>query len=168
MLAIRLQRTGRSGHAQFRVIVQDSRFSPSGGRVVAQLGSYNPHTKTATIDSQQAAKYLENGAQPSDRVARLLQKEGVKLPAWVKLSEPKERTVRNPDKRRSTRPAEPAAPVPEAEAAAEDAAPAAEESAAESPADVPTEEIPAEETPAEPEPASEPEAQEPEAEKPAG
>src|SRR5665213_2002642 len=113
MLAIRLQRTGRSGHAQFRVIVQDSRFSPSGGRIVAYLGSYDPHTKAATIDSQKAAKYLENGAQPSDRVAGLLQKEGVKLPAWVKVSSPKEGTVRNPDKRRSTRPAEPEAPAAE-------------------------------------------------------
>ena len=173
MLAIRLQRTGRSGHAQFRVIVQDSRFSPSGGRIVAYLGNYNPHTKTATIDSQEAAKYLENGAQPSDRVARLLQSEGVKLPAWVKLSEPRERTVRNPDKRRSTRPAAPEAPAaateapaepaeatpPETETVAETVEPAAEETAA------------APEAPAEPEvPVGEtaeakPEATAPEAEK---
>src|SRR5579862_1237367 len=112
MLAIRLQRTGRSGHAQFRVVVQDSRFSPKRGRIVAYLGSYDPHTKAATFDSQKAAEYLEKGAQPSERVARLLQKEGVKLPAWVKLSEPQKRTVRNPEKRRSTAPAKPEAPAP--------------------------------------------------------
>lgn len=153
MLAIRLQRTGRSGHAQFRVIVQDSRFSPSGGRIVAYLGSYDPHTKAATIDSQKAAKYLENGAQPSDRVAGLLQKEGVKLPAWVKVSSPKEGTVRNPDKRRSTSPAKPEAPaVAEPEASADEIAPAANE-----PAETPVEETPAE--PSVPEPAAEPEAQ---------
>ncbi|MBX4188480.1 30S ribosomal protein S16 [Candidatus Saccharibacteria bacterium] len=126
MLAIRLQRTGRSGHAQFRMIVQDSRFSPTRGRVVAYLGSYDPHTKTATLDSQKAAQYLENGAQPSDRAARLLQKEGVKLPDWVKISDPKERTVRNPEKRRSTRPAEPEAATAEPEAAAEPTEAAAE------------------------------------------
>lgn len=131
MLAIRLQRTGRSGHAQFRIIVQDSRFSPTRGRVVAYLGSYNPHAKTTTVDGEQASKYLENGAQPSDRVARLLQKEGIKLPSWVKLSEPKKREVRNPDKRRSTAPAEPEAPAQENEAPseAEAEAPAAEETA---------------------------------------
>jgi small subunit ribosomal protein S16 len=149
MLAIRLQRTGRSGHAQFRIIVQDSRFSPTRGRVVAYLGSYDPHTKTATVDGEQAAKYLENGAQPSDRVARLLQKEGIKLPAWVKLADPKQRTVRNPDKRRSTAPAQPAAEEP-AEAPAEAAADnAAEEAPSETPAPEAAAAEPAEETPAE-------------------
>jgi small subunit ribosomal protein S16 len=128
MLAIRLQRTGRSGHTQFRVIVQDSHFSPKRGRVVAYLGNYDPHTKTANIDSQKASQYLSNGAQPSDRVARLLQKEGVKLPEWVKIEKSQTGSTRNPDKRRSTRPAEAAAPEAPvespAEASTEDAAPA--------------------------------------------
>lgn len=106
MLAIRMQRTGRSGHAQFRVIVQDSHFHPTRGKVVAYLGNYDPHTKIAQIDKELASRYLGNGAQPSDRVAKLLKAEGVKLPDWVKLDTPKKREVRNPDKRRSTRPAE--------------------------------------------------------------
>lgn len=114
MLAIRMQRTGRRGHAQFRVVVQDSRFNPKSGRVVAYLGSYNPHTKTATIDSEKAGNYLNNGAQPSDRVARLLQKEGIKLPKWVSLPQDKKRDVRNAEKRRSTAPAEAAKPEEEA------------------------------------------------------
>jgi small subunit ribosomal protein S16 len=139
MLAIRMQRTGRSGHAQFRVIVQDSKFSPTRGRVVSYLGSYNPHTKEVKLDAVKASEYLGNGAQPSDTVARLFKKEGIKLPDWVKLDEPKKREIRNPDKRRSTRQEE--APAP--------AEPAAEiETPAESP----------EETPAtEPETAAEPE-----------
>lgn len=171
MLAIRMQRTGRSGHTQFRVIVQDSRFSPSKGRVVAYLGSYDPHTKISTLDSEKASQYLGNGAQPSDRVARLMQKEGIKLPEWVKLSEPQKRSTRNPDKRRSTRPAEPEAPAAEApaETATQDEAPATETPAPITPAEpateetateIPTEELapaagevpetPAEETPADP------------------
>lgn len=128
-----MQRTGRSGHAQFRVIVQDSRFSPKRGQVVNYLGSYNPHTKTARLDADKAAEYLKNGAQPSDRVARLFKQEGIKLPAWVKLEEPRKRTVRNPEKRRSTAPARPETPAetstepPAAEApAAEPAEPEAE------------------------------------------
>lgn len=137
MLSIRLQRTGRSGHAQFRIIVQDSRFSPKRGRVVAYIGSYDPHTKTATVDGEQAAKYLDNGAQPSERVAKLLQKEGIKLPAWVKLSDPKQRTVRNPDKRRSTAPAQPAAEETPAETAEVPAEPAEETAAEESSAAAP-------------------------------
>jgi len=138
MLAIRLKRTGRTGHAQFRVIVQDSHFHPSRGRVVAYLGSYDPHSKATQIDKELAARYLGNGAQPSDRVARLLKSEGVKLPDWVKLSEPKERSIRNADKLRRNRPAEETA----AESAEAVEAPAAE-------AEVPVEESPSEETPAE-------------------
>ncbi len=106
MLAIRMQRTGRKGHAQFRVVVQDSRLSPSSGRVVARLGSYNPHTKETILDTDKAAKYLNNGAQPSERAAFLLKKEGVVLPNWVKVPTKQERAIRNPEKLRRNRPAE--------------------------------------------------------------
>ena len=107
MLVIRLQRTGRKGHAQFRIVVQDSRRTPTSGAIVAALGSYNPHNKTVVLDKQKAATYLGNGAQPSDRVIRLLQAEGVALPKWVKVpAGSKQGLVRNADKRRSTRPAE--------------------------------------------------------------
>jgi small subunit ribosomal protein S16 len=131
MLAIRMQRTGRSGHAQFRVVVQDSRFNPKSGRVVAYIGNYNPHTKAATLDAEKLAQYLDNGAQPSERVARLLQKEGVKLPDWVKLSEAKKRDIRHPEKRRSTAPKEEAQTEEAPQATAETAEPAAEEPAPE-------------------------------------
>lgn len=107
MLAIRMQRTGRKGHAMFRVIVQDSRRTPTSGKIVAQIGSYDPHQKTVNLDKEKAAFYLANGAQPSDRTARLLKNQGIKMPSWVQLEADKERPVRNADKRRSTRPAEP-------------------------------------------------------------
>ncbi len=119
MLVIRMQRTGRKGHAMFRVIVQDSRLTPTSGKVVAQLGSYDPHAKIIVIDKEKAAFYLEHGAQPSERVARLLKKEGVKLPEWVKQPAVKKRTVRNADKRRSTRPPAPVEDVVPAEAETE-------------------------------------------------
>jgi small subunit ribosomal protein S16 len=137
MLSIRYQRTGRKGHAQFRIVVQDSRLTPSSGKIVAGLGSYNPHTKTVTLDKEKAAFYLEHGAQPSDRVVRMFKAEGIKLPSWVKEPTNKERTVRNAEKRRSTAPAEPVeeAPAEEPEAPTEEPAPAAEETpAAEEPA----------------------------------
>lgn len=132
MLVIRLQRVGRKGHAQFRVVVQDSRRTPTSGKVVASLGHYNPHTKETVINTEKASFYVEHGAQPTSRVALLLKKEGVKLPEWVKIDQTKERTVRNADKRRSTRPAE---EVEEAPAEAE------------APAEETSEEAPAEETP---------------------
>lgn len=146
MLAIRMQRTGRSGHAQFRVVVQDSHFHPTRGRVVSYLGSYDPHTKTTTLDKEKVSQYLSNGAQPSDRVISLLKKEGVKLPDWVKASAPKTGGVRNADKRRSTRPAD--AEPTEAPASAEPAEPAEPETAEPAPEVI---EAPAPETLAEPE-----------------
>ncbi len=134
MLAIRMQRTGRRGHAQFRVIVQDSHFSPTSGRVVAYVGNYNPHTKAATLNGEKIAGYLDNGAQPSDGVIRLLQKEGIKLPDWVKQPTEKKRTIRHPDKLRRNRPKD--APAPEVKA---EETPAAEDSATpEAPAEEPT------------------------------
>ena len=107
MLAIRMQRTGRKGHAQFRVVVQDSRQTPSSGRVIAGLGNYNPHTKETKIDAEKAAFYLKNGAQPSNRVAAILKKEGVELPSWVNLaSDKKQKTIKNAEKLRKNRPVE--------------------------------------------------------------
>jgi small subunit ribosomal protein S16 len=114
MLAIRMQRTGRKGHAMFRVVVQDARRTPSSGRVVAQLGSYDPHTKTVILEKEKATQYLQNGAQPSERVVRLLQAEGVDLPKWVTLPTNKTRGIRNPDKLRKNQPKE-EAPAAEAE-----------------------------------------------------
>jgi small subunit ribosomal protein S16 len=135
MLVIRMQRTGRKGHAQFRIVVQDSRRTPTSGKVVAMLGSYDPHAKTTTLNKEKASTYLNNGAQPSDRVARLLQAEGVKLPTWVKLAAAKSGAIRNPEKLRRNQPKE---ETPKEEAPTE-AAPATEEVAAEAepPADAP-------------------------------
>jgi len=113
MLAIRMQRTGRKGHAEFRVVVQDSRRSPSSGKIVAQIGHYNPHTKEAVLAKDKAEFYLKHGAQPSDRVAKLLKAESVKLPKWVELEGKKKRVIRNPEKLRRNRPAEAAAPAEE-------------------------------------------------------
>lgn len=131
MLTIRMQRTGRKGHAQFRVVVQDARVTPTSGKVVALLGHYNPHTKEVVVDKEKVGFYLEHGAQPSDRVARLLKSEGVKLPKWVQLADEKSRTTRNPEKLRKNQPAEAAAPAESAEPVVEAEPEAAPEASAE-------------------------------------
>ena len=116
MLAIRMQRVGRKGHPEYRVVVQDARLTPTSGRIVAKLGHYNPHTKQTTIDKEKASLYLKNGARPSPRVVRLLLAEKIELPSWVSLpSNDKKRTIRNPEKLRRNQPKEePAAEAPEA------------------------------------------------------
>ncbi|HVS58476.1 MAG TPA: 30S ribosomal protein S16 [Candidatus Saccharimonadales bacterium] len=153
MLVIRMQRTGRSGHAQFRVVVQDSRRTPTSGKIVAQLGHYDPHSKQTVIEKEKAQFYLDHGAQPSDRVVRLLKAEGVKLPAWVSGSDKKAGKIRNPEKLRRNHPAEEAAPAEEPEAPAEEAAPveAPAEQTTEEAAPAETEAPAVDETPAEPE-----------------
>lgn len=106
MLTIRLQRTGRKGYAHFRVVVQDVRQSPSSGKVIASLGTYDPHTKEANIDTEKAKFYIKNGVQPSSRVATLLKKAGVKLPAWVELDTKKKKAIKHPEKLRKNRPSD--------------------------------------------------------------
>src|SRR5690606_11876450 len=104
MLAIRLQRVGRKGYPVYRVAVQEAQRHPSSGRVVAYVGSYNPHTKEVSVQKDLAQKYLDNGAQPSPRVVKLLKAEGVKLPKWVK--EPaadKQKAIKNAEKLRKNR-----------------------------------------------------------------
>jgi small subunit ribosomal protein S16 len=130
MLAIRLQRGGRKAYPVYRIVVQEANRHPLSGRIVAQVGSYNPHTKEVVLNKELAEKYLSNGAQPSSRVALVLKKEGVKLPKWVKDTTKKEAAVRNPEKLRKNRPVEPA--VEEAAEPAEE--PATEEAPAEEPA----------------------------------
>jgi small subunit ribosomal protein S16 len=117
MLAIRMQRIGRKGHAMFRVVVQDSRVTPTSGKVVALLGSYDPHAKTVVLDKIKAEAFLKNGAQPSDRAIALFKKEGVKLPAWATGNTEKAGKLRNPEKLRKNQPKE----APNAEETAEPA-----------------------------------------------
>ena len=111
MVSIRLQRIGRRHHARFRVVVQDSRQAPTSGRVIAILGVYDPHTKESRIDTDKAAVYLKNGAQPSARVAKLLAGQKVRLPDWVKTPPKRSDKTRQPDKLRRNRPAEAKAPA---------------------------------------------------------
>ena len=122
MLVIRLQRTGRKGHAQFRVVVQDSRRTPTSGKIVAQLGTYDPHSKEVVLSKERAEHYLTHGAQPSPRVVGLLKAEGIALPAWVKEATKKEGKIRNAEKLRRNQPKVEAPAEPEAtEAAAPEA-----------------------------------------------
>ena len=120
MLAIRLQRVGRAGYPTYRLAVQESQRHPSSGRVVAYVGSYNPHTKAVTVQVEAAQKYINNGAQPTPRVAKLIKEAGVNLPAWAdkKLVE-KKKAIRNPEKLRKNQPKE---EVPAEEPATEVAA----------------------------------------------
>jgi len=140
MLAIRLQRVGRKGHAMYRLAVQEAQRHPSSGRVVAYVGAYDPHTKDAKVQVELAQKYLDNGAQPSPRVVKLLKDAGVKLPKWVKdVDTTKSKSIRNATKLRKN---QPVVEEPVAEEVTEPVDEVAEQPAAEEAAEVETVETP--------------------------
>ncbi len=83
MLVIRLSRVGRNKYPTYRVVAADSR-RPANGKFVSILGHFNPHTKELVLKKEEIIHYIENGAQPSNSMIRLLDKEKVKLPEWAK------------------------------------------------------------------------------------
>ena len=78
MVKIRLKRVGAKKQPFYRVVVADSR-SPRNGRFIEAIGYYNPLTNPAEIkiDAEKAAKWIGNGAQPTETVKALLKKAGI-------------------------------------------------------------------------------------------
>lgn len=75
---IRLTRTGKKKQPSYRVVVADGR-APRDGRYIEQIGRYDPRQEPSVvvINQERANYWLQNGAQPSDPVRRLLQIAGV-------------------------------------------------------------------------------------------
>jgi len=74
---IKLQRRGRKKQPVYRIVIQDSRTSRD-GKVIDIVGQYNPleAPKVLVIDDEKIKKWLGNGAQPTEAVARLLVTKG--------------------------------------------------------------------------------------------
>jgi small subunit ribosomal protein S16 len=119
-----MQRNGRSGLPVYRIVVQEAQKHPLSGRIVSQVGSFNPHTKQTTLDKEKVEFYLKNGAQPSSRVVRILKIEKVALPTWVKEPVMKAAKAKHAEKLRKNQPKE--EPKAEEAPAEEAEAPAAE------------------------------------------
>ena len=77
MLRMRLKRVGRRNRPSFRVIVTDGDKGPKTGRVVENVGFYNPITKEKDLNAERAAYWVGVGAQPSDTVHNMLVEAGV-------------------------------------------------------------------------------------------
>ena len=77
MVKIRLRRMGAKKAPFYRIVVADSRC-PRDGRFIEEIGTYNPLKDPAEIiiDNEAAARWLANGAQPTDTVRALLKKSG--------------------------------------------------------------------------------------------
>jgi small subunit ribosomal protein S16 len=76
---LRLVRMGKTKQPTYRVVAADSR-SPRNGRFIEIVGTYQPRQEPSgvTIDNARAVEWLRQGAQPTERVQRLLKASG----AW--------------------------------------------------------------------------------------
>ena len=152
-LKIRLSRGGAKKRPFYRIVIADAR-APRDGRYIERIGTYNPllpkdHPTRVTLKPERVKYWLDNGATPTDRVARFLgHAEIIPMPAArnnPNKAKPRPKTVEREKAREEAAKAAAEAPPPEPEAVEE---PAAEEAQAAP----------------EPEPEAAPEAAEPEPE----
>jgi small subunit ribosomal protein S16 len=78
LLKIRLRRTGAKKQPSYRLVVAES-TAPRDGTFLENLGHYNPLTTPTTfeIKEERVREWLRRGAQPTERVARLLTARGI-------------------------------------------------------------------------------------------
>jgi small subunit ribosomal protein S16 len=73
MVVIRMSRQGSKKRPFYRIVAADKR-RPRDGRFIDLLGTYDPTTKAFSLDTERYAKWLKNGAQPSDTLASLVRR----------------------------------------------------------------------------------------------
>ena len=75
MVKIRLQRVGAKKAPFYHIVVADSRVSRD-GKIIEQIGTYDPMTTPSTIvlDKEKVEKWIKNGAKPTDTVKALIAK----------------------------------------------------------------------------------------------
>jgi small subunit ribosomal protein S16 len=123
---IRMSRGGSTHSPFYSIVVADGRYARD-GRFLEKIGTYNPrlahdNPQRVILDVERAKYWISKGAQPSDRVALFLYKQGVgEKPTWnetPKKSAPKAKAQERL-KAAAEAAAKPAAPAEEAPAAAE-------------------------------------------------
>ncbi len=75
---MRLRRMGRKKSPFYRIVVADSR-SPRDGKCIEEIGTYDPNLEPSSVkvNEELAKKWLANGAQPTETVAKLLKQAGI-------------------------------------------------------------------------------------------
>ena len=73
MVKIRLQRVGKKKAPFYHIVVADSR-SPRDGKIIEQIGTYDPMQEPSILklDKEKVEKWIKNGAKPTDTVKRLI------------------------------------------------------------------------------------------------
>ena len=75
MVKIRLQREGKKKAPFYHIVVADSR-SQRDGKIIEQIGTYDPMTEPSTIvlDNAKVEQWIKNGAKPTETVKKLIEK----------------------------------------------------------------------------------------------
>ena len=75
---IRLRRLGAKKSPFYRIVVADSRY-PRDGRLIEEIGYYDSTTEPSTVkvDAEKAKQWMANGAQPTETVKKLFEKNGI-------------------------------------------------------------------------------------------
>ena len=135
-MKIRLARGGSKKRPFYSIVATDSRM-PRDGRFIEKLGTYNPllpkdSEERVKMNMERVQHWLDQGAQPTDRVSRFLEAAGVvekKTRANMKKAEPGQKAKdRAEEKAAKAAEAAEAAATPEPEADAPEAAEATSES----------------------------------------
>lgn len=77
MLRIRLTRVGRKNLPHYRIVVAEH-TEPVKGKFIEILGNYSPLTKATVLDKDKALAWMNKGAKPSNMVAKILKRQGLK------------------------------------------------------------------------------------------
>lgn len=75
MVKIRLQRVGKKKAPFYHIVVADSK-SPRDGKIIEQIGTYDPMSEPSVLnlDNEKVEKWIKNGAKPTETVKRLIEK----------------------------------------------------------------------------------------------
>ena len=75
---IRLKRMGQKKAPFYRIVVADSR-SPRDGKFIEEIGTYDPNLEPSAfkVDEEAAKRWLNNGAQPTEVVGKILKAAGI-------------------------------------------------------------------------------------------
>jgi len=79
MVKIRLQRVGKKKAPFYHIVVADSK-SPRDGKIIEQIGTYNPMVEPSelVLDKEKVEQLIKNGAKPTDTVKRLIEVNAAK------------------------------------------------------------------------------------------
>ena len=77
MLSIRLRRTGKKKKPSYRIVVTDQR-APIYGKYLEMIGHFDPFTKVIVLDNEKALEWMNKGAQPTNTVSKVFEKQGLK------------------------------------------------------------------------------------------